>query len=179
MVKGAERTRINYLYMLDIPQQKSQKTGYQYIAAGLFYWDLALLFNVFALANEYDGTTKIDLPFNEIINKIAVMTQGSNTWIFATTFIGLIVFYYGMLFILTGRAQGARTLLIVIFKTFTPWAHHVNMNNFLMGTLTTSMCKFFKDLTTVVTGAHVNPYVLCTIAAYPSVIRVIQCYKKF
>ena len=72
-----------------------------------------------------------------------------------------------------GYAAGIKQLMIVIYKTITPWAHSVALSNFLAGTLTTSLVRVIKDSSKIVSVQSLSDYWISAFAMYPSFIRVV------
>ncbi|CAL5974858.1 EXS_family protein [Hexamita inflata] len=177
LVKLCEHTHINYIYLFEIPQTDHVTGSAEILVIGLTYWSIASVFGILAAASSAGAEHLIPLPFGNYISQLAVKLD-PDFWVLLTTMLHFIVLYYSMLDIMNGQNAPLKHLMVVMYKTVTPWAHPVNIANFYCGTLTTSLVRAIKDVTKIITKSQANDFFLCALSAYPSLIRVMQCYIK-
>ena len=114
---------------------------------GLIYLIILIFFAILAFASKSGNVAP--LPFGKYLTQVAVLVD-ADYWVMFTTLLHFTTIYYSLLGIMKGYAAGTKQLMIVIYKTITPWAHSVALSNFLAGTLTTSLVRVIKDSSKIV-----------------------------
>lgn len=166
-----ERAHINYIYMLDIPNTGGGVSAHVLLAAGFAYWGIISFFGILACASSEHSSVP-SLPFGKYLKEFAEFLQ-PNMWVMMSTSIHFVAAYYEILGMFSGTIPKLRQLFIVMYKVLTPWAHSVDMNNFVLATVLGSCGQMLRDIMTVSSVGKCPDYVLCLATFYPSLIRTI------
>lgn len=172
-----EKAHINYIYMLDIPNTGGVASAYTVLAVGFAYWGIISFFGILACASSQNSAIP-SVPFGRHLKEFAENLQ-PNMWVMMSTSIHFVAVYYEILGMFSGTVPKLRQLFIVMYKALTPWAHSVDMNNFVLATVLGSCGQMLRDIMTVVSVGKCPDYILCLMTFYPSLIRTIQCVKKY